>query len=53
MADFQSKIEKLVDRTVDNNRWRQRECINLIPSESSPSCARYQTRLAVMPNTGP
>jgi len=37
MADFQSKIEKLVDRTVDNNRWRQRECINLIPSESSPS----------------
>jgi glycine/serine hydroxymethyltransferase len=37
MADYQSKIEKLVDRTVDNNRWRQRECINLIPSESTPS----------------
>jgi glycine/serine hydroxymethyltransferase len=37
MADYQSKIEKLVSRTVDNNRWRQRECINLIPSESTPS----------------
>jgi len=37
MADFQSKIEKLIDRAVDNNKWRQRECINLIPSESSPS----------------
>jgi len=37
MADFQSKIEKLVDRTINNNIWRQRECINLIPSESTPS----------------
>jgi glycine/serine hydroxymethyltransferase len=37
MSDFQSKIEKLVKRTVENNLWRQRECINLIPSESSPS----------------
>jgi len=37
MSDFQSKIEKLIKRTVDNNLWRQRECINLIPSESSPS----------------
>jgi len=37
MADFQTKIENLLDRTAANNIWRQRECINLIPSESSPS----------------
>ncbi len=37
MSDFQQKIAKLVARTIENNRWRQRECINLIPSESSPS----------------
>jgi len=37
MSDFQNKIEKLVSRTIDNNLWRQRECMNLIPSESSPS----------------
>jgi glycine/serine hydroxymethyltransferase len=37
MADFQSKIENLLNKTVANNTWRQRECINLIPSESSPS----------------
>jgi hypothetical protein len=37
MSDFQTKIENLLKRTADNNIWRQRECINLIPSESSPS----------------
>ncbi|MBN1374728.1 MAG: hypothetical protein JXA01_01095 [Dehalococcoidia bacterium] len=37
MADFQSKLENLLDRTAINNRWRQTECFNLIPSESSPS----------------
>jgi len=37
MSDFQSKIEDLLNRTTANNTWRQRECINLIPSESSPS----------------
>jgi glycine/serine hydroxymethyltransferase len=37
MADFQSKIENLLNKTVANNNWRQKECINLIPSESSPS----------------
>jgi glycine/serine hydroxymethyltransferase len=37
MPDFQSKIESLLNRTAGNNTWRQRECINLIPSESSPS----------------
>lgn len=37
MADFERKIENLLDRTAVNNRWRQTECINLIPSESSTS----------------
>ena len=37
MSDFQAKIENLLKRTAANNIWRQRECINLIPSESSPS----------------
>jgi len=37
MSDFQSKIEDLLNRTAANNTWRQRECINLIPSESSAS----------------
>jgi glycine/serine hydroxymethyltransferase len=37
MADLENKILKLVDKSVANNIWRQRECINLIPSESSSS----------------
>ena len=37
MADFENKIKALLDKTVVNNNWRQRECINLIPSESTPS----------------
>ena len=37
MADFNSKIENLLSRIMVNNTWRQTECINLIPSESSPS----------------
>ncbi len=37
MSEFQAKIENLLNRTAANNIWRQRECINLIPSESSPS----------------
>ena len=37
MANFQTKIDSLLNRSIANNRWRQRECINLIPSESSPS----------------
>ena len=37
MADFQTKIENLLNKTAANNIWRQTECINLIPSESSPS----------------
>jgi len=37
MANFQTKLEKLLEKTAANNTWRQRECINLIPSESTPS----------------
>lgn len=37
MSDFQNKLENLLNRTAGNNVWRQKECINLIPSESSPS----------------
>jgi len=37
MNDFLSKVTNLVDRIEKNNRWRQHECINLIPSETTPS----------------
>jgi aminomethyltransferase len=29
--------QRLVSQAVDNHRWRQQECINLIPSEMTPS----------------
>lgn len=33
-------VRSLVDRALDNHQWRQRSCINLIPSEqtASPLC---------------
>ncbi len=31
------EVKNLVERTIENNLWRQRKCINLIPSENSPS----------------
>ncbi len=31
------KIRRLLQKTLDNTLWRQRECINLIPSEMTPS----------------
>jgi glycine/serine hydroxymethyltransferase len=31
------KFETLVERTIANNLWRQRTCVNLIPSEQTPS----------------
>ena len=30
-------VRALVDKTVTNNRWRQEQCINLIPSEQTAS----------------
>ena len=34
---FEEKIQSLSDRIERNNSWRQKECINLIPSETTPS----------------
>ena len=31
------KVQWLVEQTITNTLWRQRECINLIPSEQTPS----------------
>lgn len=37
MSSFTEKVRGLADRVEKNNVWRQRECFNLIPSESTPS----------------
>jgi glycine/serine hydroxymethyltransferase len=37
MSGFEDRIEGLFDRIEKNNLWRQRRCINLIPSENTPS----------------
>jgi len=37
MSFFYEKIRSLAQKTTQNNRWRQTESINLIPSESTPS----------------
>lgn len=37
MSILLEKIEHLVKKIEKNNRWRQSECINLIPSETTPS----------------
>jgi len=37
MSLLLEKVERLSKRAGINNRWRQRECFNLIPSESTPS----------------
>lgn len=37
MQEFIEKIKDLAQKIEKNNRWRQRECINLIPSETTPS----------------
>jgi glycine/serine hydroxymethyltransferase len=37
MQEFTKKIEHLVKRIEDNNKWRQAQCVNLIPSETTPS----------------
>ncbi len=41
-AEEGSRLEKavrLIGRAADNHEWRQRRCINLIPSENTPSKA--------------
>ncbi|NVM20195.1 MAG: glycine cleavage system aminomethyltransferase GcvT [Desulfobacterales bacterium] len=32
-GDVPAKVRRLLEKTVENTLWRQRECINLIPSE--------------------
>jgi aminomethyltransferase len=36
---FRSKAVELLNRAIDNHRWRQERCINLIPSEMTLSPA--------------
>ena len=38
-ADRASKALELLHLAQDNHQWRQRQCINLIPSENTPSRA--------------
>ncbi len=37
MADSLTAMKDLVKRSLVNHSWRQKECINLIPSEQTPS----------------
>jgi glycine/serine hydroxymethyltransferase len=37
MPDLNSKIDEVLSRAIANNLWRQRQCFNLIPSETTPS----------------
>ena len=36
-AETPGKVRRLLDRAAENTRWRQTECINLIPSEQTAS----------------
>ncbi|MCX8117149.1 MAG: glycine cleavage system aminomethyltransferase GcvT [Desulfobacterota bacterium] len=35
--DFRTRAKRLVEKAIDNTRWRQKETINLIPSEQTVS----------------
>jgi glycine/serine hydroxymethyltransferase len=37
MPTFYEKIQSLSNKILENNDWRQRESVNLIPSETTPS----------------
>jgi glycine/serine hydroxymethyltransferase len=37
MSSFNEKMKSLSKKIIQNNKWRQGESINLIPSESTPS----------------
>jgi glycine/serine hydroxymethyltransferase len=37
MSTFNEKIHNLTQKIIRNNIWRQKESVNLIPSESTPS----------------
>lgn len=44
------KVKHLLTRAIDNTVWRQHQCINLIPSEQSPS--RGSKLLSIMDPVG-
>lgn len=37
MSAFHQKAEVVLRRSLENHLWRQRQCVNLIPSEMTPS----------------
>ena len=37
MSELAARMTDIFDRIEENNLWRQRRCINLIPSENTPS----------------
>jgi len=37
MSELESRLGDIVERAAANTRWRQRQCFNLIPSETTPS----------------
>lgn len=37
MSELSAKMNELFGRIEKNNLWRQRQCVNLIPSENTPS----------------
>jgi glycine/serine hydroxymethyltransferase len=37
MNSLEQKLGELAEKVADNNRWRQTNCFNLIPSENTPS----------------
>jgi len=37
VSELANKIQALVEKIEKNNTWRQKACINLIPSETTPS----------------
>ncbi|MBD3412992.1 MAG: hypothetical protein GF421_00990 [Candidatus Aminicenantes bacterium] len=37
MSSLLKKVQQLSDKILVNNAWRQKECFNLIPSETTPS----------------
>ena len=39
VTDYAGKAAELLTRALDNHEWRQRLCVNLIPSEMTPSRA--------------
>ena len=50
MSAAESKLSRLVQNAVSNTKWRQTECINLIPSEQTASS--FSRMLSIMDPSG-